>query len=89
MMATGSGAAAVVLAAGAGTRFGGAKQLALVEGRPVLLRVLDAVEGFGSPQVVVLGAHVEAVETIVAGRDWRSPWPRIGSSALVPASVLA
>jgi molybdenum cofactor cytidylyltransferase len=64
--------AIVVLAAGAGTRFGGAKQLASIDGRPALVRVLDAVAGLGAPQVVVLGAHVERVVGLLEGMDWRA-----------------
>jgi nicotine blue oxidoreductase len=62
--------ATVVLAAGAGRRFGGAKQLAPVEGRPMLGRVLDALDGVGEPRVVVLGARAETVREVVPER-WR------------------
>jgi nicotine blue oxidoreductase len=62
--------ATVVLAAGAGRRFGGAKQLAPVEGRPMLARVLDALDGAGEPQVVVLGARAETVRKAVPDH-WR------------------
>jgi molybdenum cofactor cytidylyltransferase len=53
---------AVVLAAGAGRRFGGDKQLAELDGRPLLQHVLDALAaaGAGDP-VVVLGANAEAI----------------------------
>lgn len=71
--------AAVVLAAGAGSRFGGTehKLQASFRGRPVLSWVLDAVTEAGFDQVyVVTGAH--SVEdlitddrvTIVANPDW-------------------
>ena len=63
--------AAVVLAAGAGRRFGeGAKQLARVRGRPVLEHALRAASGARqvSPVVVVLGAHAQ---TVRAGVDLR------------------
>lgn len=66
-----SGLAVVVLAAGAATRFGSAKQLAEVEGRPALLRTLDAVDGIGAPQIVVLGASVDAVRPVVSADRWR------------------
>ena len=54
--------AAVVLAGGAGRRYGGAKQLHDVGGRPMLERVL-AVVGAASvgDRVVVLGARAEEV----------------------------
>jgi CTP:molybdopterin cytidylyltransferase MocA len=53
----------IVLAAGAGRRFGGPKQLALLRGRPLLEHVLgtaSAVEAL-RPVVVVLGAHAAAI----------------------------
>ena len=54
-----------MLAAGAGTRFGGPKQLAALDGRPLLehvLRAAEAVPGL-DPLVVVLGAHAEKIRT--------------------------
>ena len=45
---------ALVLAAGEGRRFGGTKQLAELDGRPLLEHALAAVTGI-SPRVVVLG----------------------------------
>jgi CTP:molybdopterin cytidylyltransferase MocA len=54
--------AVVVLAAGAGSRYGGAKQVHDSAGRPMLERVLEAVEQTGiGERVVVLGAHAERV----------------------------
>ena len=53
---------AVVLAAGEGRRFGGAKQLALVRGRPLLSHAVAAARAAGLDRVVVvLGARAEAV----------------------------
>ena len=61
--------AAVVLAAGAGSRFGGGKLGALLEGRPVLQHVLDRVAAAGlSDVVVVLGDDAAAIEEAI---DWR------------------
>lgn len=64
--------AVVVLAAGAGSRFSGvpgAKLLARLDGRPVLARVLDAVNEFGpAATVVVLGHGADSIEQ---GLDWR------------------
>ena len=52
---------AIVLAAGAGRRFaGGVKQLAEVDGRPLLEHAALAVAGF-SPRVVVLGHAAEEI----------------------------
>ena len=61
---------AVVLAAGAGSRFGGGKLLAQLEGRPVLQHVLDALAAAGLDDVVVvLGDDAVAVQ---AAMQWRS-----------------
>jgi molybdenum cofactor cytidylyltransferase len=60
---------ALVLAAGAGTRFGGGKLLATVGGRPVLQHVLDAVAGAGvDVVVVVLGDDAPALEASISWR---------------------
>ena len=54
--------AAVVLAAGAGSRYGGAKQLHPVDGRPMLDRVLQAIAAAPvDDRVLVLGAHADRV----------------------------
>jgi molybdenum cofactor cytidylyltransferase len=54
--------AAVVLAAGAATRFGGAKVLAALEGRPLLAHVLAALRTAGIDRIVlVLGREMPAV----------------------------
>lgn len=59
----------MVLAAGAGSRFGGGKLLASVEGRPVMQHVLDRLAEAGVDQVVVvLGDDAVAVEDAI---DWR------------------
>jgi molybdenum cofactor cytidylyltransferase len=60
--------AAVVLAAGRGSRFGGPKQLAELDGRPILLHVLGAILAARpalvslDEVVVVLGFRTDAVE---------------------------
>lgn len=60
---------AVVLAAGASSRFGSNKLLADLDGRPVLQHVLDAVAAAGlTGAVVVLGEARDAVEAAI---DWR------------------
>jgi molybdenum cofactor cytidylyltransferase len=52
----------LVLAAGAGERFGGRKQLADLDGRPLLEHVLIAMSAAGLDRVaVVLGAHADEV----------------------------
>jgi molybdenum cofactor cytidylyltransferase len=56
----------LVLAAGAGERFGGRKQLAPLHGRPLLEHVLEAMEAAPLDRVaVVLGAHAGEVRSAV------------------------
>jgi molybdenum cofactor cytidylyltransferase len=78
--------AAVVLAAGASTRFGSAKPLAHLDGRPILEHVLDAIREAGIDQiVVVLGHSADEIEDAI---DWldeqivRNPDPSELSSSL-------
>lgn len=76
----GEGLHAIVLAAGASTRFGSAKQLVRVAGRPLLhTAVARASEVAGSAVTVVLGARAAELtpllthspSTIVINREWR------------------
>jgi len=69
----------IVLAAGASTRFGAPKQLAKVNGRPLLqLAVARAVELAGPAVTVVLGANAADIApmlrhtgaSVVVNRDW-------------------
>lgn len=56
----------IVLAAGEGRRFGGTKQLALVEGRPLLLFAVDALLDARVGEVLVVTGHdAEAVEAVL------------------------
>jgi molybdenum cofactor cytidylyltransferase len=77
---------AIVLAAGAATRFGSAKQLVRIAGRPMLhATVTRAGEIAGNAVIVVLGARADELApllshspaSIVINRDWREG---IGSS---------
>ena len=70
---------ALILAAGASRRFGSPKQLARIEGRPMLHTVLSrAVEVAGHSVTVVLGAHAAELApllshspaSIAINRDW-------------------
>ena len=57
----------IVLAAGEGKRFGGCKQTAMLDGRPLLehaIRAMLAVPAI-SPVVVVLGAHADEIKAEV------------------------
>jgi nicotine blue oxidoreductase len=67
--------AGLVLAAGAGTRFGGAKQLAELDGRPLLEHSLRAMAGAPVGRVaVVLGS---SADEIVAGVDLHGAEPLV------------
>ena len=92
-MTASPGVVAVVLAAGAGSRFGGGKLLARLDGRPVLQHVLDRVADAGlTDVVVVLGDDTAAVEAAI---DWRSerrvrnPAPEQGLSSSVRVGMAA
>jgi CTP:molybdopterin cytidylyltransferase MocA len=78
--------AAVVLAAGAASRFGSPKALARLDGRPILEHVLDAVREAGIEQiVVVLGTAADEIEEGIRWLDERlvrNPDPRYLSSSL-------
>jgi molybdenum cofactor cytidylyltransferase len=69
-------AAGLVLAAGAGTRFGGTKQLADLRGRPLLSYAVDAMTAAVPRVVVVLGHAAEeiarrvALPEVVVCEDW-------------------
>jgi CTP:molybdopterin cytidylyltransferase MocA/SAM-dependent methyltransferase len=85
--------AAVVLAAGAGSRFGGGKLLAPIDGRPLLQHVLDRVAAAGlTSVVVVLGRDATTIESAI---DWRgerrvrNPDPELGLSSSVKVGVAA
>lgn len=58
--------AVVILAAGAGRRFGSPKQLAEVNGRPMLVSALAVAATLGGPVHVVTGAHAAAVRELLA-----------------------
>ena len=63
-----AGPACAVLAAGAGRRWGGPKQLADVDGQPMVRRIAAAACASRCGTVgVVLGAHAEAVWPVLAG----------------------
>ena len=83
---TDDGLYALVLAAGAASRFGSAKQLVRIAGRPLLHNTVShAVDVAGAATIVVLGAYATELApllrhtpaTLVINRDWREG---IGSS---------
>jgi len=47
----------VVLAAGTGSRFGGTKQIALVDGKPLAQHAVDALNDAGVDEIVVVTGH--------------------------------
>lgn len=100
-MTTAGGVVAIVLAAGSASRFGSAKALAVLEGRPMLQHVLDAVASADVAEVVVvLGAAADEVEVAIhwrGERRVRNPNPerglasslRVGLAALPPGAEAA
>jgi bifunctional UDP-N-acetylglucosamine pyrophosphorylase/glucosamine-1-phosphate N-acetyltransferase len=69
--------AAVILAAGQGTRMKSAKHKVLhpIAGKPMLVHLLDTVAGIGAERtVVVVGAGGDQVEAAVAGREVSIAW---------------
>lgn len=79
----------VVVAGGRGTRFGRPKQLADLDGRPVLVHAVAAAARASEGVVVVLPAdllqEVEGAAVVVPGGDTRSASVRAGLAA-VPAT---
>jgi molybdenum cofactor cytidylyltransferase len=92
---------AIVLAAGASTRFGSPKQLVRLGGRPLLHTVVTrAAEIAGNALIVVLGAGAEELApllrhssgTVVINREWREGLAssiRAGIAALPAACTAA
>jgi len=83
--------ASLILAAGLGTRFGGRKLLAPIDGCPMLQHVLDlaAVAGL-RPIVVVLGNDADELERACTWRDElrvRNPAPENGVSGSVALGI--
>ena len=76
----------IVLAAGSGTRFGGTKQLALLDGKPLAQHAVDALASAGVGEVVVVTGHdADAVEAALRlppqGRFARNPEHAIGQAS--------
>lgn len=86
--------AVVVLAAGAGSRFGdvpGAKLLAAVDGRPMLARVLQEVRAYGpTTTVVVLGHGAASIEQALSWGDEvrvRNHAPQLGLASSLQVGI--
>jgi CTP:molybdopterin cytidylyltransferase MocA/SAM-dependent methyltransferase len=84
---------AIVLAAGAGSRFGGGKLLASLGGVPILQHVLDTLAAAGLEDViVVLGRDSAVVETSIRWRSERrvtNPEPERGLSSSLQTGMAA
>ncbi|MGZ5317813.1 MAG: nucleotidyltransferase family protein [Actinomycetota bacterium] len=81
----------VVLAAGEGRRFGGTKQLATFEGKPLVQHAIDALAEAGVDELLVITGHdagaVEAALTLPdTARFVRNPDHRKGQSTSLAAA---
>ncbi|CAN5154423.1 hypothetical protein BH24CHL7_BH24CHL7_12740 [soil metagenome] len=85
--------AALVLAAGSGTRFGGHKLLANLDGRPLLQHVLDTLAATVlAPVVVVVGDDADRLRRELSWRDERvviNPLPARGLASSVQLGMVA
>ena len=61
----------VLLAAGESSRYGGIKQLAAIEGQPMVRRIASACLDTGLPVIVVTGANAARVEAVLADMPLR------------------
>jgi CTP:molybdopterin cytidylyltransferase MocA len=86
---------ALILAAGEGRRFGGIKQLAEIDGKPLLQHVIEMAAPYNP--LVVLGAHADAIKRRIdvgdhiVAQDWaegQSASLRAGVAALGPVDRL-
>jgi CTP:molybdopterin cytidylyltransferase MocA len=77
--------AAVVLAAGAGSRFGGGKLLAAIRGRPILAHVVNAARAAGLEPIVVVVPPTGELDALDLGSVRRvvNPNPAEGLSSSV------
>jgi molybdenum cofactor cytidylyltransferase len=84
----------LVLAAGSGTRFGGTKQLALLDGKPLAQHAVDALASAGVAELVVVTGHdAEAVATAIRlppqGRFVHNPQYATGQASSLAAGLHA
>jgi CTP:molybdopterin cytidylyltransferase MocA len=86
---------ALILAAGEGRRFGGIKQLAEIDGKPLLQHVIEMAAPYDP--LVVLGAHADEIRRVIdvgdhiVIDDWaegQSASLRAGVAAIGPADRL-
>ena len=81
----------IVLAAGTGSRFGGTKQLEILEGKPLAQHAIDTLAAAGLDEILVVTGHdAEAVEAALTlprqGRFVRNPRFRDGQSGSLAAA---
>jgi molybdenum cofactor cytidylyltransferase len=81
----------VVLAAGEGRRFGGTKQLAILDGKPLAQHAVDALTESGVDELLVITGHdADAVEAALTlpeiGRFVRNPAYRDGQATSLAAA---
>jgi molybdenum cofactor cytidylyltransferase len=81
----------IVLAAGTGSRFGGTKQLEVLDGRPLAQHAIDTLAAAGLDEILVVTGHdAEAVEAALAlpdrARFVRNPAFRDGQSTSLAAA---
>ncbi len=85
--------AALVLAAGLGTRMGESKPLLDIDGRPSLARVLDTIDEAGVPEVVVVLGHdadrIRARVDLDRRHVVRNPEPERGLSTSLTLGLAA
>jgi molybdenum cofactor cytidylyltransferase len=84
----------IVLAAGSGTRFGGTKQLAVLDGKPLVQHAIDALASAGVDEVIVVTGHdADAVERALRlppqGHVVRNADHRTGQASSIAAGLHA
>jgi CTP:molybdopterin cytidylyltransferase MocA len=80
----------VVLAAGEGRRFGGVKQLALLDGTPLVLHAVETLRAAGVDELIVVTGHeAEAVEAVLPAdaHPVRNPHYRDGQATSLAAAL--
>lgn len=84
---------AVILAAGAATRFGGPKQIAEIDGEPLVHRSIRTARVAGARRIVcVVGAHIERVRPALSDLEVHvvdNPKWRLGLSTSIVCGVRA
>ena len=81
----------IVLAAGTGTRFGGTKQIEMVDGKPLAQHAIDAAAAAGLDEILVVTGHdADAVEAALTlpdlARFVRNPNYRDGQASSLAAA---